>query len=279
MSEFTYSPPDEKLFLQALKTKVKNDDMLSSILNKVRHITIDSTGQYSRRRWNEYIGSISLCVGLSEIEDMDDKIHGRILEICNSLMPSNCGIYLEEVNIVPDYGDSLTNFIEDALTSEDELIQSSISINISDEVIEKGKDLSHVYNLLFIIENTLREYIERKLSEKFGENCYEQATIPIAVRNTVSTRMEQEKLNKWIRVRSESWIYYLDFIELGYIIKNNWPIFQKYFPSQEWIMVKMDELYKCRNLIAHNSSIGSHEIDVLKINFQSILKQIGNLNQ
>jgi hypothetical protein len=90
-----------------------------------------------------------------------------------------------------------------------------------------------------------------------------------------SLELIKNKKNKWIRVRSDSNLYYLDFIELGYLIKNNWQVFKSNFPSQEWILVKIDELYRCRNLIAHNSDIGAHEIDVLKINFKSILKQIG----
>jgi len=61
---------------------------------------------------------------------------------------------------------------------------------------------------------------------------------------------------------------------LGDLNVNDWNIFEKYFPSQNWIKQKIDELGNIRNLVAHNSFIGEHEKDILRVNFHSILKQI-----
>jgi hypothetical protein len=75
-------------------------------------------------------------------------------------------------------------------------------------------------------------------------------------------------------VRGDSDLFYLDFKDLGTIILNNWELFRVYFPDQSWISAKMNELYSCRNLVAHNSYIGAHERDLIRVYFRSIIKQL-----
>jgi hypothetical protein len=53
-------------------------------------------------------------------------------------------------------------------------------------------------------------------------------------------------------------------------------LFKPYFPQQSWIATKIDELGNCRNLVAHNSYLGKHERDVIRVNFNSIIKQISS---
>ena len=75
-------------------------------------------------------------------------------------------------------------------------------------------------------------------------------------------------------MRGESNLFYLDFKHLGDIIRNNWEIFEQKFPDQNWIIAKINELAKIRNLVAHNSLVGDDEIDILRTNTRSIMKQI-----
>ena len=94
------------------------------------------------------------------------------------------------------------------------------------------------------------------------------------LKRKVTTRIEQEQKNKWLSVRGDPELFYLDFKDLGAIIQNNWDLFAPYFPDQIWILSKINELAECRNLVAHNSVIGDHERDVIRVNFNSILKQL-----
>ena len=82
------------------------------------------------------------------------------------------------------------------------------------------------------------------------------------------------KKNQWISIRGNSELFYLDFKELSTLIVNNWDFFKEYFPDQHWLNVKVDELGNCRNLIAHNSYVSSMERDVIRLNYNQILKQI-----
>ena len=75
-------------------------------------------------------------------------------------------------------------------------------------------------------------------------------------------------------IRGGSDLFYLDFADIDDIIINNWELFKSYFPGQAWISSKITDLGNCRNLVAHNSNLGAHEKDVIRVNFNSIIRQL-----
>ncbi|CAH1213252.1 hypothetical protein PAECIP111893_03655 [Paenibacillus plantiphilus] len=77
-------------------------------------------------------------------------------------------------------------------------------------------------------------------------------------------RISDANSKKWLSVRGDSKLFYLDFKDLATIINNNWDIFKDYFPSQDFIIPKIKEMADCRNLIAHNSLIDETERNVIK---------------
>lgn len=92
--------------------------------------------------------------------------------------------------------------------------------------------------------------------------------------NNVKKSIESKK---WLSFNENSDIFYLDFKELGDIIRENWDDFKSYFEDQSAILTKIEEIAAVRNLIAHNSYIGSLERTMLKLYYEMILKQIGKL--
>jgi hypothetical protein len=94
------------------------------------------------------------------------------------------------------------------------------------------------------------------------------------VKKGIEVRKVAEAKNNWISIRGESDLFYLDFSDIGDLITNNWEIFKAYFPDQAWISSKINELGRCRNLVAHNSNLGSHEKDVIRVDFNSIIRQL-----
>ena len=73
-------------------------------------------------------------------------------------------------------------------------------------------------------------------------------------------------------------LIYLIFNQLPFLwdTSDNWEYFKAYFPSQGWISTKIEELYKVRCLIAHNSYAGDDEKDMVALYDKQIVKQIGN---
>ena len=69
-------------------------------------------------------------------------------------------------------------------------------------------------------------------------------------------------------------MYYLDFSKLSDLIIYNWVHFEDVIPDQQWIKVKLDEMYNIRCLIAHNSYISDENFELLNVTTKQILKQI-----
>ena len=91
----------------------------------------------------------------------------------------------------------------------------------------------------------------------------------------IEERMQNAANQKWLSVRGTK-LFYLDFKDLGAVINNNWDIFKDYFPSQDFILPKLNDMAECRNKIAHNSYINDIERNLMKTYYNVILKQIAD---
>lgn len=137
------------------------------------------------------------------------------------------------------------------------------------DIQEKGRNMSDVYLYLYCIENSLRIFIEEIMKS-------DPITIPNKVQDTIDKLKRSEKESKYLPLRGNNNLFYCDFIELGKIIVANWSVFGRFFPKQNehWLNVMIDELYKIRCLVAHNSYVGQDERDSLKVYYKNIIAQL-----
>jgi len=73
----------------------------------------------------------------------------------------------------------------------------------------------------------------------------------------VSQRMDQEEKNQWHVGRNKQPIYYLDFGDLGSLITAHWSIFSDFFDNQAWLISRIQDAEKTRNVIAHTNLLSS----------------------
>lgn len=146
------------------------------------------------------------------------------------------------------------------------LQEDTLSI-LQPDLVEKAKVMSKAYEYLYCIENVLRDFLDQHPQRN-------NFKIPSGVVKAISERKNDESKNKWLSLRGNSDFYYIDFKDLGSIIGNNWELVKDHFPSQYWITAKIEDLARCRNLIAHNSFIDSHELNLIKANFNAIVRQL-----
>ena len=156
------------------------------------------------------------------------------------------------------------------LSELERLVEAEInnsSNHLPNDIKDKGKHMSKAYLMLYCLENTLRLFIEQR----------ETITNPFFINNSVKKKIQDRKnselQNKYLSVRGNSDLYYMDFKELGDVIINN-PGLLKIFPNENWVKAKIEELGNIRNLIAHNSYIGELEIKIIAANYESIIRQI-----
>lgn len=276
---FTHPEIDEtyeKLYLGSLIKYLESKSeskLVKTLKDSTCHIVTSST--FSRKRWDAYKAEVYFYVPVSEIEGINDADRAKLKTYCDDVMPKGYGYDIMKIEIVPN--DEADGTMSRELTRLQEQIQRSSSLDVlSPELIEKGKDMANVYLYLYCVENSLRLFIKKIGQDKFGKNYLTSLTLRADTRRKITLRKEGESKNKWLRIRGDSDIFYMDFEELGSVIQNNWEIFKDYFPSQAWIMQKIEELVVCRNLVAHNSYVGPDERALISSYYNSILKQIGS---
>ena len=187
-------------------------------------------------------------------------------------MPPNAGYDVMKINISPSLSIGQHDILNDIISTAN---KRKLDI-LSDDVKQKGKETSELYVTLYCIENSSRNFIDTVLSNALGDNYFSLISVPNDIAKGIATRKKEESQNKWLPLRGDKDIYYLDFIDLAKLIQNNWEYFKAYFPSQGWISTKIEELYKVRCLIAHNSYAGDDEKDMVALYYKQIVKQIGS---
>lgn len=276
-SEFTYEKPDEQDFLDTLidYLKFQKEKEIADLLEGAQCM-IESTSTFSYQRWNGYWTKIHFYIPVSKLRLVNEDIKRKLIDICDGIMPVEVGFDVMDVEFSPMISKSKTRqmLVENLDDITLTLSQEIISQILPSDVRQKGKDMAEVYLYLYCVENSLRLFVEKVAREKYGNHYFDKLKLNSSIRKKVSNRKQQESKNKWLRLRGYSEMFYLDFKDLGTMIQNNWDLFSSYFPNQSWILTKIDELAECRNLVAHNSYIQSHEKDVIRVNYNSILKQL-----
>lgn len=150
------------------------------------------------------------------------------------------------------------------------LKENTLSL-LPEDLVLKARQMSKAYEYLYCVENVLRIYLDKHPKRQ-------EFSFPKGVRENIDGRKKEESKSKWIALRGNSDLFYTDFKDLTGIIASNFELLKEEFPSEYWIKGKLDDLTRCRNLIAHNSYIDEHELDLIRVNFNSIIRQLNISN-
>lgn len=275
MSQYTYNKPNEIKYFEGVIKVIEGRNKLLADKLKSGYCVISDSSSYSQIRWNGMVTTINFYVPIEFIDQIDEKEKELILKICDLVMPKEVGFDVTEIEIGPILDNiSANQSLEDDLEQIANNQSYTIVQSLPQDIKYKGKEMSEVYSYLYCIENTLRLFIEQIGKNNFGNAFFENLTISSSVRKKIEQRREEENKNQWLCIRGNSDLFYLDFKELGDIIVNNWLIFKGFFPEQAFVTSKINELARCRNLIAHNSMITQSEKDLLRLYYNQFLSQI-----
>lgn len=280
MAEFTYEYPNNEEFYSVIKAIVKSqyshDSDLCELID-AGYCEFYGTTNYSQKRWDAFYAEVHFYIPISIYSKHNsvklDIIKSTLLDICKQIMPPEAGYDIMNVTISPDL---TTMSKKDALNEIKEVIKEKNCLNIGDELIEKGKKMANAYISLYVLENYIRQYIDMKLTKSVGPGYMSTVIIPQKIKKGLDSRKSQEQEKKWLPLRGENDLYYLDFIDLADFIVNNWDYFKDDIKDQNWIKVKMEELYGVRCLIAHNSYISDDNIQLLEVTTKQIISQLNS---
>jgi hypothetical protein len=279
MADFTYQVPDEKKFFLAVRQILSKSsiDTERAIADKLANAkcTIVASSQYSGERWNAMSTTIHFYVSVDKLDFFESEQKKSLLRVCDRVMPKDAGYDIQGVEVSPLLDDlSVESTLMDDLDEIKNSVSATSLLHLPDDIKQKGKEMAEVYTYLYCVENSLRLFIDKVLTMELGVNYFSVITVPSNVKKSIQVRKDLEVKNRWIGLRGDQELFYLDFKELANIITANWETFKEYFPDQHWLNVKIEELGNCRNLIAHNSFISDMERDVIRLNYNQILKQI-----
>jgi hypothetical protein len=145
---------------------------------------------------------------------------------------------------------------------------------LSNTALNEAKQMAAVYPLLYVLENSMREAIDRLMSRRHGPNWWDAHT-PQGLRDQVESRKREDKANMWHQRRGAKNICYLDLDQLKALVRNNRNDFEPAIvPSIEWFSQFVDELYRSRCVLAHMNPLTQDNIQAVKLSFKRWQKQI-----
>lgn len=153
-------------------------------------------------------------------------------------------------------------------------ISRVVERDFSPRVWHDAVNMSSVYTALFCIENTIRNFIVERMSERYGIDWWENK-VPKKIKDAVIILKKQEARNKYHSNRSGNEIGYTMLANLGQIIISNWDDFSDIIPNQAWLTSRMDDLEMSRNIIMHTGTLPADEIDRIESIVRDLLRQIG----
>ncbi|MBI5680943.1 MAG: hypothetical protein HZC47_08625 [Methanobacterium sp.] len=284
---FNYEEPDSDYFLEFLKRYLdlngKNElfGIVKDSKCDLKCLTVYSQNfeafdKSLERRWDAFGAEITFHVPMASDKkyEITDNVKIDLLRCCNDCLDDERGFDILNINFMPLMGK--LSPIEELKRTVSEF---SVDLNgiLPPEMKKKGREMAELYLYLYYVENSLRLFIENIAKNEFGDNYFDQLSGNTSINKNVDGRKQKENKNKWLGVRGDSDLFYLDFGDLNKIIVNNWDVFKQYFPDQSWITTKIKEMEDCRHLVAHNSFVDDHGRTVIKTNYISILKQLNEV--
>lgn len=285
MSNYSYELPfSNERFMKGIIMMLKKENKydLANLLRGANVQVEKGTYSYYDGGWGRsdaLAAYITFFVNPEYLDILDSEENKNLLDkICSELIPPDVGFDVKSVSFTMDLTKDFE--LEDDLISDLENNVNSRVYKIMGELLPedirtKGYQMAEAYTYLYSVENSLRLFIEKVAKEKYGESYFSQLTIPRNLQRTIAERQKNDESNKWLSVRGTE-LFYLDFKDLGAVINNNWDIFKGYFPSQDFILPKLDDMAECRNKIAHNSYVDDLERNLMKTYYNVILRQISD---
>lgn len=288
MSDYSYELPfsNDKL-MKGIIVMLKKENKYD-LANLLRGANV----QIEKGGYSYYVGGwgrsdalaayVTFFVNPEYLEILDTKENKDLLDsICSELIPPDVGFDVKSVSFTIDLTkdfeleDDLIFDLENNVNSKAYKIMGEL---LPEDIRTKGYQMAEAYTYLYSVENSLRLFIEKVAKEKYGEKYFSQLTITRNLQRTIAERQKKDDANKWLSVRGTE-LFYLDFKDLGAVIENNWDIFKAYFPSQEFILAKLNDMAECRNKIAHNSYVDDIERNLMKTYYNVILRQISDATE
>jgi hypothetical protein len=155
-------------------------------------------------------------------------------------------------------------------TTPSHMMTIEIALPVRNEVIIGASKMVPAYTRFFIMENTLRAVLREELRRTYGTKWVEQIE-PLLLIDKKSD--EKDRIVKAMKERPEQILEYVYYYDLKAIIDKFWNVFKPIFPHKERVLLKLEELEKLRNDIAHNRVLSDHDVKRIEVYYMDLLSK------
>ncbi len=147
---------------------------------------------------------------------------------------------------------------------------------LDEDLVAKSRRMAVVYTAICAFENTVREFIEKKLLEEKKADWWTKS-VNSKIRQKAENRKKEESGVRWLTPRGASPIYYTDFGDLISIMgsEQNWKFFQIHIDNIEWAKQIITTLEKSRNIIMHGGELAPTDIERVGMYIRDWIRQVG----
>jgi Swt1-like HEPN len=145
---------------------------------------------------------------------------------------------------------------------------------LDEELVGTAKRMAVVYVAIASFENTVREFVSKRLLETAGADWWTKA-VSEKIRIKAESRREEESKVKWHTPRGDQPINYTEFGDLSSIVSQNWIHFEDYLLSQDWMRQIITTLERSRNVIMHSGELGLQDIERVGTSMRDWIRQVG----
>lgn len=140
--------------------------------------------------------------------------------------------------------------------------------------LSDAKQMAAIYPLLYILENSIREVIDRIMIKQHGVDWFDSQA-PKGLRDKVTERMAEEHKDSWHQKRGSRPIDYLDLNQLPALMRKiEGNVVPSILPSFEWFNQRVEEVYKSRCVLCHMNPLDQDNIQAVKLRLKQWQKQI-----
>jgi Swt1-like HEPN len=139
----------------------------------------------------------------------------------------------------------------------------------------QARRMGEVYELLYCLENSARELIERTLREAYGPENWWTEGVPEEIRKPAEKRKQDDLKTRWHGPRGDSPINYVDFLQYGDIIDQRWEHFDELIGDRDWVTHYFSEMNITRRALAHAGSLTETDVERMEFNVREWQRVVG----
>jgi hypothetical protein len=154
-------------------------------------------------------------------------------------------------------------------------VAKRLPIDLLDEtLIVRAKKMATVYVAICSFENSVREFISKRLLEEVGADWWTNG-VSEKIRKKAESRRDEESKIRWHAPRGDDLINYTEFGDLVSIIGQNWSHFEDHLQSLEWVRQIVSTLERSRNVIMHSGDLEMQDVERIGTSIRDWIHQVG----